>query len=135
QIQLALKQAFQQDVYVYAPHAGEVQTSYLNSIDRFNRTAAPSEVWKMHTYVGDDFLERMLQEKRGDVVMIASNNQQKADQILKAAKAGSCIIAAKPMALTSSDYAQLQSAMAEAGKRGRFVTDLPAMSMRNWVPC
>ncbi|MEC3880445.1 putative oxidoreductase C-terminal domain-containing protein [Parapedobacter sp. 10938] len=135
QIQLALAQTFQRDVYVYAPHADELQASYLNSINRLNRSATPDEVWKVHTYVGDDFIERMLQEQKGDVAMIASNNQQKADQILEAAKAGLGIIADKPMALNSSGFAKLRLAMAEAEKQGRFVTDLPAMSMRNWVPC
>src|SRR5690606_1758387 len=118
-----------------APNVDELQTSYLNYIDRFNRSATLGGAWRTHTYVGDDFLGRMLREKKGDVVLIASNNQEKAGHILKAAEAGFGIIADKPMALTSSDFAKLQLAMTEAEKQDRFVTDLPAMSMRNWLPC
>jgi len=135
QMQLALKQEFQRDVYVYAPHVDELKTSYLNSIDRFNRSATAGEAWRTQTYMGDDFLERMLREKKGDVVLIASNNQEKAGYILKATEAGFDVVADKPMALSSADFKKLCAAMAEAEQHGRFVSDLPAMSMRNWVPC
>ena len=135
QIQHALKPAFREDVYVYAPFRNDLAASYSNLINRFNKSDTSGRPWRLHTHVGDDYLERMLQDRKGEMVLIASNNQQKADYILKTAEAGLDVIADKPMALTSADFSKLQAAFAAAERQKRFISDLPAMSMRNQVTC
>lgn len=133
QMQQALKSSLQEDVYVYAPPQNDLEASYLSVIDRYNTSDTSSPDWQVHTHIGDDYLERMLQDKKGEVVLIASNNQTKASYIQQVAAAGFAIIADKPMALTSSDFAGLRSAFSEAAKQNRFVSDLPVMTMRNQV--
>jgi len=134
QLQQKLKHALHKDVYVYAPLNNDLKASYLNLIDRYNASDTTADgTWQVHSYIGDDYLRRMMQEKKGDLVIIASNNRSKAGFILKAAEAGFNVIADKPMALTSSGFDTLQAAFAEAGKRGRFVSDLPTMTMRNQI--
>lgn len=134
QLQNALRSAFHADVYIYAPHKNDLESSYLNTINRYN-SSDNVQPWQIHTYIGDDYLEKMLQDKKGDIALIASNNQAKSDYILRAAEAGLHVIADKPMALTSSDFTKLTRAVAVADEHDRFVSDLPVMSMRNWVAC
>ncbi len=135
QMQQALKPAFREDVYVYAPDDNDLEASYTNLVNRYNKADTSGQPWQLHIYTGNDYLERMLQDKKGEVVLIASNNQGKAEYIRKAAEAGLGVIADKPMALTSSDFTTLQAAFTAAGRHKRFVSDLPAMSMRNQVTC
>src|SRR5882672_7597536 len=57
-------------VYVFAPDGPEL-TSHLRLIQRYNsRTEDPAD-WKEKVYAGPDFLEKMLQDKPGNVVVIA----------------------------------------------------------------
>lgn len=133
QMQQGLKSLLQRDVYVYAPPNNDVDASYLSVINRYNASMHSDTTWRVHVHIGEDYLKRMLQDKKGDVVLIASNNQTKADYILKAAAAGFNVIADKPMAVTSSDFVKLRAAFLEAEKHNKFVSDLPTMSMRNQV--
>lgn len=133
QLQQALKYSLQKDVYVYAPLNNDLKANYLDPIDRYNASDTTGQTWQVHTYIGDDYLERMMLDKKGDLAIIASNNRLKAGYILKAVEAGFDVIADKPMALTSSDFDTLHAAFSEAEKQGRFVSDLPVMTMRNEI--
>lgn len=133
QMQQGLKSSLQKDVYVYAPPNNDVEAAYLNLIERYNESDIRGSGWQVHTHIGSDYLERMLRDKKGDVALIASNNQMKARYIQQATAAGFAVIADKPMALTSSDFDMLKSAFSEAEKHNRFVSDLPVMTMRNQV--
>jgi len=133
QLQQTLKHSLQKDVYVYAPLNNDLKENYLDPIDRYNASDTTGQTWRIHTYIGDDYLERMMLDKKGDLAIIASNNRLKAGYILKAAEAGFNVIADKPMALTVSDFDTLQAAFSEANKQGRFISDLPVMTMRNAI--
>lgn len=135
QIQNSLRSAFHADVHVYAPLKNDLEASYLNTINRYNKSDTVHHPWKIHIHIGDDYLEKMLKNSHGDVVIVASSNLLKSDYILRAVNAGFSVIADKPMALTSSDFMNLTEAFAIAETHDRFVSDLPAMSMRNWVTC
>jgi hypothetical protein len=50
-------------VYVYAPKGPDVQ-SHLDKITAYNKRAANPTYWKEDVYLGDDFLEKMLSEKK-----------------------------------------------------------------------
>src|SRR5690606_489808 len=134
-MQQALKQAFREEVYVYASYSNDLEANYMQLINRYNKADTSGRPWQVQVYTGDDYLERMLQDKKGEVVIMANNNQQKTGAIRKAAAAGLAVIADKPMALTASGFALLQEAFAAADRHGQFVTDLPAMSMRKQVTC
>ncbi|WP_294080781.1 putative oxidoreductase C-terminal domain-containing protein [Proteiniphilum sp. UBA5384] len=135
QIQNTLRSAFHADVHVYAPCENDLEESYLNTINRHNRSDTVHYPWQIHTYIGEDYMEKMLQDNHGDVVIIASNNRSKSDYILRAAASGLNVIADKPMALNSSDFMKLTDAFAIAETQDRFISDLPAMSMRYSVTC
>jgi len=132
--QQAFSHLFHKEVSVYAASKADMQTSYLDYIERFNKKSKEQDAWRLHVYTGADYLERMLQDKKGDIALIASNNQLKSTYILKTAKAGINILADKPMALTASDFDMLENAFQVAERQGNYISDLPSMSMRRFVP-
>src|SRR5690606_9397338 len=85
-------------VYVYSQEGSELDAS-LASVDNYNgRTDDPTS-WKMEVYTGEDFLEKMIQEKKGHVMMTAGNNRNKTKNIKAAVDASIHVLADKPMAI------------------------------------
>lgn len=110
-------------VNVYAP-AGQDLQDHLKRIESYNtRTKNPTN-WQENVYQGNDYLEKMLAEKKGNVLVIAGNNQKKTEYILKAAEAGINILGDKPMCINSKGYAQLQKAFAVAQKNNVLLYDI-----------
>src|SRR5688572_1875373 len=63
-------------VYVYAPEGADLQL-HLDRINGYNKRAENPTTWKEEVYSGDDFMEKMLQQKNGNVVVMAGNNRKK----------------------------------------------------------
>src|SRR4051812_46756826 len=61
-------------VHVYAPAGSDVQL-HLERIEGYNKRADQPTRWKEEVYTGDDYLQKMLEEKKGNVVVLAGNNQ------------------------------------------------------------
>jgi hypothetical protein len=85
-------------VYVYAPKGPDVQ-SHLDKINAYNNRADNPTHWHEKVYLGDDFLARMVAEKKGNVVVMAGNNRQKTEYIKKSIDAGFNVLGDKPMAM------------------------------------
>lgn len=132
-LQETFKGEFCREVAVYAPTKGDMQISYLNLIERYNKKVNEQDLWRLNIYTGSDYLEKMLREKKGDMIIIASNNQRKAEYIEKSARAGMSVLADKPMALSGDDFKRLESAFNMAAEHGNYISDLPSMSMRRFV--
>ena len=91
------------EVYVYAPEGDDVQ-EHLNKINGYNtRTDSPTK-WKEVVYLGSDFLEKMLSEKKGNVMITAGNNGKKTEYIKQTLMAGIHVLADKPMAINSENF-------------------------------
>ena len=60
-------------VQVYAPTGPDLQ-EHLKRIEGFNTRADQPTRWEEKVYTGPDFLERLLSEKAGNVVVLAGNN-------------------------------------------------------------
>lgn len=110
-------------VYVFAPDGPEVK-SHLALIDQYNTRADDPTAWKEKVYTGPDYLEKMLKEKPGNVVVIAGNNQGKTDYIKKSLDAGLNVLADKPMAITKAGFDKLQEAFAVAKKNEVLLYDI-----------
>ncbi len=96
-------------VHVYAPAGIDVQ-EHLKRVEGFNtRTDNPTR-WEEKVYMGDDFLEQMLREKAGNVVVISGNNARKTEYIERSIAAGFNVLADKPMAILPKDFIQLREA-------------------------
>ncbi len=110
-------------VYVFAPGGPELQ-SHLRLIDRYNSRPDDPTDWKEKVYAGPDFLEKMLQEKPGNVVVIAGNNRDKTDYIKRSVDAGLNVLADKPMVITPDGFDTIQEAFAKAGKNRVLLYDI-----------
>jgi predicted dehydrogenase len=110
-------------VNVYAP-AGQDLQDHLKRIESYNaRTKNPTH-WKENVYQGNDFFEKMISEKNGNVLIIAGNNRKKTEYILKTAEAGINILADKPMCIDAKGYELLKKAFVVAKKNNILLYDI-----------
>jgi predicted dehydrogenase len=100
-------------VYVYAKTGNDLQM-HLDKVRTYNSSASNPTAWKEMIYEGDDYLSRMLKEKKGNVVVLAGNNRLKTDYILSSVKAGLHVFADKPMAIDEKGFEKLKQAFAIA---------------------
>lgn len=110
-------------VWVYAPEGPEVQ-SYLDQIEAYNTREEDPTSWKEEVYTGDDYLERMLEEKPGNVMVVSGNNARKTEYILKAVQDGIHVLADKPMVITPEEFPMLEEAFAVARNKGALLYDI-----------
>lgn len=95
------------DVYVYAPIGDDVQ-EHLKKIDAFNTRAESPTAWNEVVYTGPDFMEKMLAEKKGNVMITAGNNGKKTEYIKQTLAAGVHVLADKPMAINTTNFELLK---------------------------
>lgn len=110
-------------VHVYAPGGDDLRL-HLGRINAFNiRTDNPTN-WKEEVYTGPDFFEKMIAEKKGNVVVLSGNNAKKTEYILKALDAGFNVLADKPMAITPPDFELLKKAFELARQKNLLLYDI-----------
>lgn len=110
-------------VHVYAPDGPDVQ-SYLNTVTGFNERAENPTTWNEVVYTGADFMEKMLTEKAGNVVVLSGNNQKKTEYILASIEAGLNVLADKPMVIQPEAFPQLLEAFQKAEANGVMLYDI-----------
>jgi predicted dehydrogenase len=110
-------------VYVYAPESNDLQL-HLGRIRSYNTRAENPTRWKEILYTGDDFFEKMIKEKKGNVVLLSGNNERKTEYILKALEAGFNVLADKPMAITPEDFQLLKRAFKIATEKKLLLYDI-----------
>jgi predicted dehydrogenase len=111
------------NVHVYAPPGLDVQ-EHLKRIEGFNTRAENPTHWREEVYTGADFVERMLSEKAGTVVVISGNNAHKTEYIEQSIAAGFNVLADKPMVIAPKDFAQLREAFKLASKNKVLLYDI-----------
>ncbi|MHC4396343.1 MAG: putative oxidoreductase C-terminal domain-containing protein [Planctomycetota bacterium] len=110
-------------VHVYAPKGSDVE-DHLNRIRGFNERAENPTNWKEIVYTGDDFLEKMLEERPGNVVMISGNNKKKAQYIKACVDAGLNVLSDKPMCIDAEGFKLIEEAFESAEKNGVLLYDV-----------
>jgi predicted dehydrogenase len=110
-------------VHVYAPDGPDVQ-DYLKQVERFNSRKEDPTHWRQEVYVGDDFLEKMVAEKAGNVVILSGNNRRKAEYIKTSVDAGFNVFCDKPMCIDSQGFALLEQAFTAAEKNHVLLFDI-----------
>ncbi|HUS00577.1 MAG TPA: putative oxidoreductase C-terminal domain-containing protein [Chitinophagaceae bacterium] len=119
-------------VHVYAPDGPDLQL-HLDRINSYNNRAEDPTRWKEDVYTGNDFLDKMLTQKRArpngaagrrNVVVMAGNNQKKTEYIFKAINAGFNVLADKPMAIDKKNFELLRSAFVAAEKKNVLLYDI-----------
>lgn len=112
-------------VYVYAPSAdGLGVKEQLNYINQYNTREEDPTHWTEEVYTGTDFLQKMLAEKKGNVVVLAGNNERKTEYIKKSVDNGLNVLADKPMAINTANFDTLLQAFDEAKKNEVILYDI-----------
>ncbi|WP_461139122.1 putative oxidoreductase C-terminal domain-containing protein [Spirosoma pomorum] len=115
-------------VQVYAPETPDVKL-HLARIQSYNKRADKPTSWDEKVYIGPDYLEKMLADKRsgataGNVVVIAGNNQKKTEYIQKSIDAGFNVLADKPMVIDARDFDQLRTTFTTAAQKNVLLYDI-----------
>ena len=122
-IQKSMYEQIDPTVYVYAPE-GEDVAQHLGRIEGYNKRADKPTAWIEKVYTGNDYLEKMLAEKPGNVMMVAGNNANKTEYIQKAVEAGINVFADKPMVITPEAYPALEQSFKTAAEKGVLLYDI-----------
>ena len=118
------------DVYVYAP-GGFDADEHLKRIEGFNTRAENPTGWNEIVYTGSDYLEKMLAEKKGNVMVQAGNNGKKTEYIKKTLDAGINVLSDKPMAINSQNFQLLEECFDIAKQKNILLYDI--MTERNEI--
>ncbi len=110
-------------VHVYAP-VGPDLVAHLGRISAFNNRAERPTSWKLEVHAGPDFVERMLREKPGNVVVLSGRNKGKMDRIEACVGAGLNVLADKPWLIEAADFPKLEATLAAADAKGLVAYDV-----------
>jgi predicted dehydrogenase len=110
-------------VYVYGPEGQDIE-DHLNRINGFNTRIENPTSWEEIVYTGPDFLEKMITEKPGNVMMVSGNNSKKTEYIKKAVESGINVLADKPMVIDPEDFVMLEEAFEIAEEKGIIIYDI-----------
>ena len=103
--------ALSRDVFVYSEGGADLDR-FVEMAESFNtRTDNPTD-WRLHITTGGDCREKLIREKKGDIVVIAGKNDAKMDHIDQLSRAGFHVLADKPWIITEDALPQLNAAMA-----------------------
>jgi predicted dehydrogenase len=117
-------------VWVYSA-GGDDLKEHLARIESFNKREEQPTHWVEKIYSGPDYLERMIADRRGNVVVIAGNNARKTEYIVRSIDAGLNVLADKPMVRTPADLVKLRRAFKTAAQKHVLLYDI--MTERNEV--
>ena len=98
--------------------------SCCEKIEQYNSRDENPTNWEEVVYTGDDYLEKMLQEKPGNIMMVAGNNGRKTEYIQQAVANNIHVYADKPMVIVPEEYDLLKETLETARKEGILVYDI-----------
>jgi predicted dehydrogenase len=110
-------------VHVYAPEGNDVEL-HLARINAYNSRKESPTNWNEIVYTGLDFLDKMLKEKRGNVVILAGNNQNKSEYISRCVGNGLHVLSDKPMAITPESFYLLKESFGVAKANNVLLYDI-----------
>jgi predicted dehydrogenase len=111
------------NVYVYAPPGPDVK-SHLGIVSTYNTREKDPTRWNEHVYTGPEYVQQMIDDKKGNTVVLAGNNREKTTYIVRSLKAGFNVLADKPMVIDNQAFAQLRQAFDTAAARDLVLYDI-----------
>jgi len=100
-----------EDVFVYAREGTELR-DFVALVERFNRRAPDATRWRLVVATADDPLERLVAERRGDVVVLAGRNGGKARTMRRLHESGFHVLADKPWLVEPADLEHVRASLA-----------------------
>ena len=110
-------------VYIFAPEGPELK-DHLNRISGYNNREENPTAWNLEVYTGQDYLQKMVKTKPGNVMMVAGKNDQKIDYILAAIENGIHVYADKPLVINKDGFQKLKKAFAMADEQDLLLYDI-----------
>jgi predicted dehydrogenase len=101
------------DVYVYAKPSADLDM-HLKRISDYNNRKDNPTAWNEVLYTGDDFFDKMIADKKGNIVMLSGNNEKKSEYILNSLQKGFHVLADKPMAIDEKGFEKIKKSFAVA---------------------
>lgn len=110
-------------VYIYAPEGPEVDR-HISMIENYNTRVDNPTSWNLNVYTGSDYLKKMLEERKGNVVVLAGNNRLKTSYIKNSVDAGLNVLSDKPMVINSDNFELLKEAFEIAERNNVLLYDI-----------
>jgi len=110
-------------VHVYAPQTVDLDW-HLDRINAYNNRKQDPTRWKEEIYTGADFFEKMIAEKKGNIVVLSGNNEKKSTYILQSLENGFNVLADKPMAINSKGFEDVKRSFDTAAKKNLLLYDI-----------
>lgn len=110
-------------IYIFAPDGPELK-DHLNRIASYNNREDNPTAWNLEVYSGADYLQKMISQKPGNVMMVAGKNDQKIDYILAAVENGINVYADKPLVINPEGFQKLKKAFQIAGEQDLLLYDI-----------
>lgn len=101
---------------VFAPEGAEVER-YQKAVQAYNERKDSPTRWRQEVYTGADYLQKMLTQPAGNIVVIAGNNRLKATYVRRSVHAGMHVLSDKPMAIDAAGFDSLKAAFDEAAQQ------------------
>jgi len=98
------------EVFVYAREGAELG-DFLALVERFNRRSPDPTRWRPVVTACDDPLGRLVDERRGDVVILAGKNGGKARTMRRLHEAGFHVLADKPWLVEPGDLEHVRTSL------------------------
>src|SRR4051794_37940035 len=108
---------------VYAPLSSDL-TEHMNRVARFNSRAGNPTAWELDVHASPDFLDRMLAERPGNIVVLSGRNRLKIQYIRAALEAGLHVLADKPWIIRLEDLHALEAVLDLARRRNLIAYDI-----------
>ena len=99
------------EIYVYSEPGPDLDR-FLEIVESFNNRQVNPTHWRINVYRGKDSLEKLIADKKGDIVVLAGRNNTKMENIDTLNRAGFAILADKPWVTTEEALPFLRSTMA-----------------------
>ncbi|WPR76652.1 putative oxidoreductase C-terminal domain-containing protein [Algoriphagus sp. NG3] len=110
-------------VYVFAPEGAELQ-DYINRMSGYNSREEDPTAWDLQVSIGEDYLEKMISSKPGNVMMVAGKNDRKIDYISASVNNGIHVYADKPLVINKDGFKKLLDAFAQAEQNDLLLYDI-----------
>jgi predicted dehydrogenase len=98
------------EIFVYAREGAELR-DFLTLVERFNRRVPDPTRWRPVVTTSDDPLGRLIDERRGDVVVLAGRNGGKARTMRRLHDAGFHVLADKPWLVEPADLEDVRASL------------------------
>ena len=99
------------EIFVYASEGAELR-DFLALVERFNCRAENPTRWHPVVTTSDDPLARLVDERRGDVVILAGRNGNKARTVHRLHESGFHVLADKPWLVEPADLEYVRASLA-----------------------